>query len=236
MMLTALSLTRSLGLGIIALLGLFGAKPLLANNTRTAAQSCDLAAVRAARITGVPEAILMAIARVETGQTVSGIYGPWPWSINHRGKGAWFNTGPEAVAHVTRALDDGEINIDIGCFQISYRWHGTEFPDVTAMFDPDENALYAARYLQKLFARTGGWERAIGAYHSRQEAAAARYLDKVTALIGNTLPAGQDQSLSEPEPNATRDNRFPLLRDGPGRMLGSLVSTRNTTSATSLLR
>lgn len=236
MMNTVLSLKRTLGLGSLALAGLIGAKAVMANSPNGGVQSCDLAAVRAAQITGVPQSVLLAIARVESGRTISGTYGPWPWTINQSGTGAWFSTGAEAVAHVTSALNEGETNIDIGCFQINYRWHGAEFADVATMFDPDENALYAAYYLQKHFARTGDWAGAIGAYHSRREDAAAAYVKKVTALIGDSLPNARVLSLTAAQPPAPRDNRFPLLRSGPGRMPGSLVSTQSTSSVTSLLR
>ena len=233
---TALSLMRTFALGAIALAELIAAKAALANSPNAGAQICDLAAVRAAQITGVPQSVLLAIARVETGRTVSGSYGPWPWTVNQNGKGEWFKTGAEAIAHVTRALNVGETNIDIGCFQINYHWHGAEFADLATMFDPEANALYAASYLQKHFARTGDWEGAIGAYHSRRDEAAAAYVEKVSALIGDPAPDLRAQSLADAQPPASKENRFPLLRNGRGRMPGSLVSTQGTSSVTSLLR
>ena len=232
MMQIAGSIARFLGLGMIALVVGLWPIPLLANMPANAAQSCDQAAVRAAQATGVPQSILLAIARVESGRTVAGQYGPWPWTINKGGKGAWFSTADEAVIHATQALESGVTNIDIGCFQINYRWHGAAFSDLGAMLEPDRNALYAARYLQKLFAHHRNWEGAIGAYHSRLETAADGYLKKVAALIGE-VPT---ETMARVDPPAQRDNRFPLLRAGKGRMPGSLVSTQGANSATSLLR
>lgn len=232
MMEIAVSVARFFGIGMIALGCGFWPVPLLANMPAATAQSCDLAAMRAAQATGVPEAVLLAIARVESGRTVAGQYGPWPWTINQGGKGAWFSTADEAVFHATKALENGLTNIDIGCFQINYRWHGAAFSDLGAMLDPDRNALYAAHYLQELFTQHGDWEGAIGAYHSRLEVAADGYLKKVAAMLGD-VPT---ETLIRVDSPAQRDNRFPLLRAGSGRMLGSLVSTQGASTATSLLR
>jgi hypothetical protein len=210
--------------------------PVMANSQKSMAQSCDLAAVRASEITGVPRSILLAIARVESGRTVSGTYGPWPWTINQGGRGIWFSTGADAITHVNRALHAGETNIDIGCFQLSYRWHGAAFADIASMFDPEKNAIYAATYLQKHFARTGTWAGAIGAYHSRREEAATDYLTRVKSHIADPLSdIGLNNRAATKQP-APKDNRFPLLRNGPGRMPGSLVSTQGASSVTFFLR
>lgn len=211
----------------------------VANSPASVAQRCDIAAVRAADKTGVPRDVLLAISRVETGRTVAGRYIPWPWTTNQGGNGAWFTTADAAVEHATQVVASGQTNIDIGCFQINYRWHGGKFPSVESMFDPEANALYAARYLQELFAQEGAWEGAIGAYHSRKEKAAAGYLKKVTAVMGDRLPDTGIDTVSTPtmaQDPPSRENRYPLLRAGSGRMPGSLVSTRDATATTSLLR
>lgn len=231
-------LSRPMGAGLFVLATLLAIYPAFASKPAENAQLCDLAAVRAAQVTGVPRNVLLAIARVETGRTVAGRYGPWPWTVNQSGQGAWFQSAPEAFNHVALAVQNGETNIDIGCFQISYRWHGAEFATLAAMFDPEENALYAARYLQRLFDKEGSWDGAIGAYHSRRDIAAAEYLKKVSAVAVGRLP---DQIGAEPSRQTvaqTPENRYPLLlaRPGAGRMPGSLVSTRHATSTTSLLR
>ena len=43
------------------------------------------------------------------------------------------------------------------------------------MFDPDMNALYAARFLSELYREFGDWTGAAGAYHSRTPEYADRY-------------------------------------------------------------
>lgn len=226
-----------MGAGLFMVATLVAQDPAFASKPAENAQLCDLAAVQAANKTGVPRNVLLAIARVESGRTVAGRHVPWPWTVNENGQGAWFKSSAEALSHVTLAVENGETNLDVGCFQISYRWHGAEFSTLAAMLDPEQNALYAARYLQRLFEKEGSWDRAIGAYHSRHDSSASGYLEKVTAVLGG-LP---DQIGKDGSPQAaaqTPENRYPLLlaRPGSDRMPGSLVSTRHAMSTTSLLR
>jgi hypothetical protein len=192
---------------------------------------CDSAAAKAADISGVPVNVLMAISRVETGRTVGGVLTPWPWAVNQAGAGSFFGSAADATDHVLRALAEGHKNIDIGCFQLNIRWHGTEFASLEAMIDPTQNALYAARFLRQLHDEFGTWDGAIGAYHSRQSGAASSYLTKVSALL-HTLPTGPmpDLALSSP----VRDNRYPFLRPGKPGGLGSLVASTQDRPATPL--
>lgn len=52
-------------------------------------------------------------------------------------------------------IGQGAGNLDIGCFQLNYRWHGAAFASLADMFDPDRNATYAADYLASHYQRTG---------------------------------------------------------------------------------
>lgn len=187
---------------------------------------CDVAAERAARSTGVPAAVLMAIARVETGRKVDGAVAPWPWTVNEAGKGAWFESKHAAVAHVQAAMVAGASNIDIGCFQVNLRWHGEGFSSLDAMFDPAINADYAARFLQSLHDEHGTWDGAVGAYHSRKPEAATRYVQKVAEVL-DIPPAAAAAPATTTSPRVTlapRDNRYPLLQGGSGGN-GSLFSS-----------
>ena len=186
---------------------------------------CDVAADAASQATGVPAAVLMAIARVETGRTIGGALTPWPWTVNEGGAGSWFDTADEAMAHVSAAVENGGTNIDVGCFQVNMRWHAEAFASLDAMFDPEQNALYAARFLQTLYDEFGTWDGAVGAYHSRKSAAAEGYLKKVSALLEAPMPqTAPDARMAEGEAPA-RDNRYPLLQ-GSGGGNGSLFSTQ----------
>ena len=203
-----------------------------ASTSHSMGNPCDTAARTAAEISGVPADVLFAIARVETGRTVDGVLSPWPWSVNQGGNGAYFNSAQDALDHVLRAMADGHRNIDVGCFQINIRWHGAEFASLQAMFDPTENALYAARFLLQLHREYGSWDGAIGAYHSRHQAAATAYLAKVSALMP-TLPMAPAPPAARQA--AARDNRYPLLRPGKASGHGSLVTSALDPSAVPLL-
>ena len=137
---------------------------------------CDRAARQAAAETGVPVAVMLTLTRVETGRGRDGIIEPWPWTLNMGGPGSWHDSAEAALAAARRAVAGGRRNIDLGCFQINYHWHGAGFADLAQMLDPLANARYAAEFLGKLHAELGDWTAAAGAFHSRNPAHATRYL------------------------------------------------------------
>lgn len=195
---------------------------------------CDRAAQTAAAQTGVPETILRAIARVEAGRQMGGSFSPWPWTVNQGGAGRFFDSRPMAEDHVRQAIASGETNIDIGCFQINYRWHGAAFPTVDAMFDPAINARYAASFLVRLKEETGSWDKAIGAYHSRRDAAADDYLAKVAQQVSGPDDPRPVPDLG-PRTAVLLVNGYPLLQGGRGK-LGSLVASDARGTSAPLLR
>lgn len=180
---------------------------------------CDAAASQAAQESGVPIDILLAIARVETGQ--GGASGPpWPWTINADGKGTWYPDKTTAVAAAEAHVSDGTTTFDIGCFQLNEHWHGASFASFSDMFDPFKNAKEAATTLQQLFQESGDWATAVGTYHSRTPAIAAPYIDKVKAVLAGT--SGTDPAPAPVQP-PVRANTFPLLQSGESGSFGSLV-------------
>ncbi|EEW26581.1 lysozyme family protein [Rhodobacter ferrooxidans] len=192
---------------------------------------CELAARDAAAQTGVPLVVLQAIALAETGRPDPGAGGqlrPWPWTINEGGAGHWFDSFEQALAHATEARDLGVSNMDIGCFQLNHRWHSQAFPSLEAMFDPQENALYAARFLRDLFDKSGDWSVAAGAYHSNTPEYADRYRARFDAILAGF--GSQDiqlpQDLAAPQTFAElvpRQNNFPLLKVGARGIGASIV-------------
>lgn len=196
---------------------------------------CDQAATLAAARSGVPISVLKAIALTETGRTHDGISRPWPWTVNMEGKGVWFDDRASAQAYAVAHFDLGARSFDIGCFQINYKWHHQAFASIDAMFDPVANALYAAGFLNSLYAETGDWELAAGAYHSRTPEHAERYRARFATyraqfLAEDGLPLrvtdiapGSDAEAMTAYPARVRTNTFPLLQAGGAPSIGSLV-------------
>lgn len=160
---------------------------------------CHKAAERAARIHGVPLAILTAISEVETGRTGPSGVQPWPWALNHAGTGRWYATRAEAVAALGSLLARGDRRVDAGCFQINHRAHGHAFASAQEMLDPVANADYAARFLRSLHAESGSWTTAVGHYHSRTPRLARAYRGRV---LGRTALPDSDPA-SMPVPSRT---------------------------------
>lgn len=184
--------------------------PGLAFGAVPGADVCEWAAGQAARETGVPLDILGALTLTETGRRIEGGVRPWAWSANAEGEGTWFDDPQSAVAFAEDRVAQGRTNLDIGCFQLNYRWHGDGFASVAQMFDPLENARYAARFVSQLHAETGDWRAAAGAFHSRTRVNAERYLQRFDTLRA-MLQARGFQGMSEgPETY----NRFAAISSG----------------------
>jgi len=155
---------------------------------------CEAASFAAAQEMGIPADVMLAISLTETGRRRAGRLRPWPWTVNMEGAGHWFETPDEALEFATTRYDEGARSFDVGCFQLNYRWHGMHFTSIQAMFDPMTNARYAARFLSDLYAETGSWSAAAGAYHSRTPSYATRYtarFDSIRASLGGEVPEPQ---------------------------------------------
>jgi hypothetical protein len=164
---------------------------------------CDQAAQTAALESGVPVQILRAVTRTETGRTVAGTFGPWPWTVNHAGDGHWFDRTEDALRYIRDARRSGAQNFDVGCFQINYRWHGEAFASLEDMLDPIANARYAATFLTELRAELGSWDGAVAAFHSRTPEFAARYMERFRRIYaGLSPPSGPASAGSRPAPGA----------------------------------
>lgn len=204
---------------------------------------CDQVSAIASARTGVPLAVLRAIALTETGRTRGGQPRPWPWTVNMEGEGLWFETADAALAYVREHHANGARSFDMGCFQINYKWHHQHFSSLDEMFDPEANALYAARFLADLFAEKGNWAEAAGAYHSRNPEFATRYRERFERILAR-LAGEEDQPPRATDgvppaapagPARTRVNSFPLLQAGGGGFTpGSLVPLAGLTRGRSL--
>lgn len=160
---------------------------------------------------------MLAITRVETGRGGASGLTPWPWAINMEGQGYWPDTQAEAVTLAQSALDEGRVNMDIGCFQLNIRWHAEEFASLEDMLDPRRNADHAARFLRALHDEAGTWVDAVAAYHSRSPDLAEAYVARVESVLAEgAVPVAADIPVKRP-------NLFPLLQPGGTIALGSVV-------------
>ncbi len=176
---------------------------------------CDSAAAKAARETGVPLDVMLALTRTETGRAGEAGMEPWPWAVNQAGQGYWFDSAEEAEQFVEAQLQFGDSNLDIGCFQLNHRWHGEGFSSLRAMFDPMANARYAAGFLQQKYRETGDWAQAAGAYHSGTEDLADRYVARFQDILAG-LGGWQVAEAGPVHEPAPRSNTYPLLMAGGG--------------------
>ena len=146
---------------------------------------CDAAIAGAERAIRLPPRVLSAIAEVESGRpdAGTGALRPWPWTINAEGRGQFFETKAQAIAAVRALQLQGMRSIDVGCMQVNLMHHPNAFSSLDDAFDPQSNALYAARFLNTLYAASGSWLQAIAAYHSETPAIGADYQRRVMARL-----------------------------------------------------
>ena len=133
----------------------------------------------------VPLGVLYAVGLTETGRKGA----LHPYALNIEGKTVFASSQKEALTAFALAQRDGKVLIDIGCMQINHHYHGGEFPSVSAMFDPELNVRYAARFLKTLREREGSWAMAVARYHAgpNNDPAQKRY---ICAVIQNLTATG----------------------------------------------
>ncbi len=158
-------------------------------------QACRRAIAASERANHVPDRLMQAIGRVESGRrNAQGGVDPWPWSINVEGTDHVFETREEAIAEVVRLEAQGIRSIDMGCMQVNLLHHPNAFATLEEAFDPEANAAYAGKFLAGLHADTGSWAAAAAAYHSQTPALGAAYAQRVMAVwpqeLGHAPPPG----------------------------------------------
>lgn len=201
---------------------------------------CEEAAQFAAQQTGVPLSILRAVTLAETGHTQANGAGfdAWPWAVMADLKGHWFPDQNAAITFAEEQVAQGKSNVDIGCFQLNVRWHATAFQDMADMFSPQNNALYAANFLQNLYAETGDWRAAVGRYHSRNDARAEAYVRRLETIfdthLGDTSTAfdAPERVAYAPRAQKRAQTRTPQVyeRFGLVSARGSLLQTPSRVS------
>ena len=204
------SILRPALCALAIVLTLADARPAMAGGV----PDCEAMATRIGAAEGLPPGLLPAISRIESGRRVGRIVRAWPWTLNHAGRGLYFETREEALAYLRQTVAEGSRNIDVGCMQVNHYWHGENFPSVEAMLDPETNIRYAVRFLKELHARKGSWEAAVKHYHSAEPSKNVAYHRRVLAelerFMADSLPASPASDVVMVEtaaanPDATAD-------------------------------
>lgn len=178
---------------------------------------CEALADAAGRAEGLPDGLLPAIARVESGRgTGDGARRAWAWTLNEGGDGSFYADKASAMEHLTAVVDAGTTNVDVGCMQLNYKWHHKAFPSLEVMMDPVANTAYAARFLKELSKQVGSMEEATKAYHSFDPVRGANYLEKVMAAQAELGPIA-------PLLDVIPDAQMAALAPDPGVVKGILM-------------
>jgi hypothetical protein len=180
--------SRTLLIGVVAGLVLFAAGPARADD----GDLClDEIAKQEAKY-GMPDGVLKAIARVESSGSpyAASIAKPWPWTLNVGGAAHYYPTKDAALTALTSFKAQSDVNIDVGCMQISLRHHPNAFPDLATALDPVANVDYGALFLSALKQKSGDWMVAVGDYHSTTPGFGDTYRSLVqVAWAGGSLSA-----------------------------------------------
>ena len=141
---------------------------------------CIIAVKKYEEIYGIPENLLLSISLTESGRRIkSGEFISWPWTINKKGEGKFFDNKVTAVNYVKEYTKKGRKNIDLGCMQVNFMYHPNAFKNFYEAFDPDKNVEWAATMVKSLYSKFGTWESAVGYYHSYRKTRRKKYSQKV---------------------------------------------------------
>lgn len=139
---------------------------------------CQIYAEKYNKMYRLPNKLLTSISLVESGVIEGNTVNSWPWALNVNGKSKYFDNKKDTLSFLRKSLKKNR-NIDVGCMQINYKFHGHNFKNLDHILNPEENVKYAAEFLKKLFKRHKSWNEAISRYHSSEPSRKKRYLKKV---------------------------------------------------------
>ena len=89
---------------------------------------CIIATKKYENIYGIPNNLLLSISLTESGRRIkNGEFVSWPWTINRKGKGKFFDNKLTAIKYVKDYIKKGKKNIDLGCMQVNYMYHQSAF-------------------------------------------------------------------------------------------------------------
>ncbi|MBX9786858.1 MAG: lytic transglycosylase domain-containing protein [Alphaproteobacteria bacterium] len=133
----------------------------------THASHCATYITQHEKVHNIPEGLLHAISKVESGRKDStGHFVAWPWTVNSQGQSYYFPSKDAAITAVREMQRKGISSIDVGCMQVNLHHHPKAFTNLESAFDPAQNVAYAARFLTGLKKEHASWHKAVAHYHS----------------------------------------------------------------------
>ena len=96
----------------------------------------------------IPNDFLYAVALTESGRFYKNEFIPWAWTVNVKGSGKFFSNKSDLDIFINNQKNNTQ-NIDIGCMQINYFYHGEDFKDTKTMSIPEKNVEWAAKHIIK---------------------------------------------------------------------------------------
>ncbi|MGR5448553.1 transglycosylase SLT domain-containing protein [Vibrio sp. PNB22_3_1] len=115
----------------------------------------------------VPPVVVYSLALTETGVAMSdGTFIPWHLSLNYAGKPYWYRDWQGFLAAIDGFIAEDKRSVDIGLFQVNYRWHAHRVASVHDLARPSVNGQVAMEILREQYERYGDWIVASGRYHN----------------------------------------------------------------------
>jgi hypothetical protein len=164
---------------------------------------CIESAKKYEKIYQLPENLLVSVALTESGKKLKGgEFVAWPWTINMKGKGKFFESKELVLKYVENYIKKGKRNIDMGCMQVNYMYHPKAFNNLSLAFDPDTNVKWSANLIKNLYEKYGSYKDAVGYYHSYRTLKKNKYSAKVfntwRNLNKNNIYAHLNTNLKQP--------------------------------------
>ncbi len=179
----------------------------------------------------IPKHLLRSISIVESGKWNSEykMTFAWPWVVGIDGKGEYFKSYNEAAVFLRKAIARGA-NVDIGCHQINWKYHGHNFNKPEDLLHPKINAAYAAHFLVEKFNASKNWSKAVAHYHSSTPQFSDRYLKKVHNILEN-MKGKDGMRYSEYMKNATSNisKNHNILYSAKNLIKKSIIRNKDTT-------
>ena len=160
----------------------------------------------------IPNKLLTSISLVESGLKKGENFVSWPWTLNVSGKSKFFKSKDETLNYLEKNYNKKK-NIDVGCMQISLKYHGQNFKNFNQILDPKNNVEYAAKYLKSLYSRHKTWNEAISRYHSSIPKRKLKYLKKVQSYWSDLRQKKiKTEILVELDEKSKRDKKIRFFR------------------------